>query len=325
MDENNNRLIFKNYECFKAIIEEGGVSKAAEKLFISQSSVSKYLKRLEDNIGLKLFSRESYPLSLTEAGELYLKYVQEIFALEREFKANIAKWKEGLRGEIKIGLPFFHSSIFFPLILKRFSENYPDIRIKAYEGSPQEIITMLSEGKVDFAVMFQLPHNYGNITFEYVLHERILFITNKSNPLIKGIDFDPQLEINKISNANFRRFNNEPFVLLKKSHNSRQLVQNYFHKLSFEPNIVLETSNINTAVNLVKTGTIVAFAPEIMLKFEKQATDVLLFQVDDPILQRELCIAHKPRNTLNKQHLLGIDISKEVILDYLESNESIVQ
>ncbi|MDR1250081.1 MAG: LysR family transcriptional regulator, partial [Treponema sp.] len=115
--ENNQkkRLIFKDYEYFMTIIEEGGVSKAAEKLFISQSSVSKYLKRLEDNLGLQLFNRESYPLCLTEAGDLYFKYIKKIFEQEKEFLTHITELKEGTRGTIRIGIAFWHSSIFFPV------------------------------------------------------------------------------------------------------------------------------------------------------------------------------------------------------------------
>ena len=319
-----NRLIFKDYQYFKAIIEEGGVSKAAEKLFISQSSVSKYLKRLEDNIGFELFSRKSYPLCLTEAGELYFNYVKQIYALEKEFRANIAEWKEGFRGVIKIGVPFFHSSIFFPGIFLRFNENYPNIRIRAYEGSPQEIITMLDQNKIDFAIMFLLPGRHDNIVFERLSYERILFVTNKSNLLVQKINFNPKLEVNTISNADFLQFRNESFVLMKKTHNSRQLVQNYFHQLNFEPNIVLETSNVNTAINLVKTGAAIAFIPEMLIKFREHATDILFFCGDDPILKREFGISYKAKNTLSEQHKLFIDISKELILEHINSDNGTI-
>ena len=62
-------MVFKNFEYFIAIAEEGSISKAAERLYISQPSLSKYLKRLEENFGEELFCRESYPLKLTKAGE----------------------------------------------------------------------------------------------------------------------------------------------------------------------------------------------------------------------------------------------------------------
>jgi len=314
MEEYQNRLIFKDYENFKAVVEEGGVSKAAEKLFITQSAVSKYVKRLEDNIGLKLFSRESYPLCLTEVGELYLKYINQIFALEREFRANVDEWKEGVRGVIKIGAAFFHSSIFFPVVIPEFHKNYPDVRIKAYEGSSHEVITMLDQDKVDFAI-FQLPCSYGNIIFEHLLYERILFVVNKSNPLVRNIDFDPKQEINIITNSDFLQFKNEPFVLMKNNQNSRQLVNNYFLKMNFKPTILLETSNVNTAANMVKNGMIVSFIPEMILKLKEQTTNLLFFQIDDPVLQRDLGIAYKATNTLTKQHRLFIDVSKSLIHD----------
>jgi DNA-binding transcriptional LysR family regulator len=158
------RLIFKDYEYFMTIIEEGGVSKAAEKLFISQSSVSKYLKRLEDNLELQLFNRESYPLCLTEAGELYFKYVKKIFEQEKEFLTNIAELKEGTRGIINIGIALFHSAMFFPVILPEFRRRYPNIHIEAHEGTSQDMIAMLEHDKVDFAI-FQLPSSYNNIIF----------------------------------------------------------------------------------------------------------------------------------------------------------------
>jgi len=321
MGDSNDRLIFKNYEYFKAVIEEGGVSKAAEKLFISQSSVSKYLKRLEDNIGFKLFSRQSYPLCLTKEGELYLKYVNQIFELEKDFKSTIFALKESRLGVIKIGIPFFHSSIFFPAITLTLNERYPQIQIKAYEGSAKEIMTMLDQDKVDFAVIFHLAHNNPNMVFERLVNERILLIIDKSHPVLKKIDFDPELEINKISNADFLIFKDEHFVLTKKGHNSRHMVQNYFDKLNFKPHIILETSNKTTVINLVGSGVALAFIPEIVLKFKTQKPDLLAFEIDDPVLQRELGIAYNADNMLIKHHRPLIDISKKIILDYLSPDK----
>ena len=317
MGENNTRLIFKDYQCFNAIAEEGSISKAAEKLFISQSSVSKYLKRLENNVGYKLFNRESHPITLTEAGELYLKYVKQIYVLEREFRNNATEWEREVRGELKIGIPVFHSSIFFPALFMKFKKNYPQIRIRAYEGSPHEITAMLDQNKIDFAITFRL-YDHGNIFFEHLLYERILCIIHTSNPVIHNFHVNLELEIRKISNTDFLRFGREPFVLMKKYHNSRQLVQNYFDKLNFKPNVVLETSNIDTAINLVKTGKVSALIPEMMLRFREQACDIAIFEIDDSVLQREMGIAYKAPHTPTRQQRLFIDLSRELIRDYLK-------
>jgi DNA-binding transcriptional LysR family regulator len=309
-----NRLLFKNYEYFLAIIEEGGVSKAGERLFISQSSVSKYLKRLEDNIGVKIFNRESYPLRLTEVGELYFKYIKEIIAKEKEFRACISELKEGARGTIKVGIALWHSSIFFPMILPVFNKRYPNIHIEVHEGSSQEVTAMIDRDEIDFAV-FQFSRQYSNIIFEHLVYERILFTVNENNPLLRSIDLKPNREVNTMSQADFLKFEKEPFVLLKPGQNSRALVQNFLNKMHIKPNIALETVNVSTVINVVKAGTGVTFVPEAVLKIKEQARELLFFQVDEPPLQRELGIAYKTTKILSKQDKLFIDCLKTLFHD----------
>jgi DNA-binding transcriptional LysR family regulator len=309
-----NQRIFKNYEYFMAIIEEGGISKAAEKLFISQSSVSKYLKRLEDNIGIQLFTRESYPLCLTEVGELYYKYIKGILSQEKELRAKIDELKEGTRGTVKVGITLWHSSIFFPVILPVFSKRYPNIRVEAHEGSSQEVIAMLDHDKVDFAI-FQFPSSYDNVIFEHLVYEQILFAVNETNPLLRSVDLETYQEVNTMSKTDFLRFKNEPFVFMQASQNSRALTQMYLSKLHIRPNIVLETRNVSTAINMVKSGIGVAFIPEMVLKIKDQAKGLLFFRVDEPPLWRELGIAYKAANKLSKQDELFIGAIRELIHD----------
>ncbi|MDR1931996.1 MAG: LysR family transcriptional regulator [Spirochaetales bacterium] len=297
-----------------AIIEEGGVSKAGEKLFISQSSVSKYLKRLEDNIGIKIFKRESYPLRLTEAGELYFKYIKEIIEKEKELRAGISELKEGTRGIIKTGVTLWHSSIFFPMILPVFSKRYPNIRIEAHEGSSQEVAAMIDRDEIDFAI-FQFSSQYCNLIFEHLVYERILFAVNEDNPLLQSIDIKPGQEVNTMSQTDFLRFSKEPFVLMKAGQNSRAIVQIFLNKMHLNPNIVLETLNVSTVINVVKAGMGVAFIPEAVLKIKEQTRGFLFFQVDEPLLRRELGIAYKSTKILSRQDKLFIGCLKELFHD----------
>jgi DNA-binding transcriptional LysR family regulator len=309
-----NRLLFKNYEYFITIIEEGGVSKAAEKLFISQSAVSKYVKRLEDAIGIKLFNRESYPLNLSEAGELYYRYIKNIVAQEKELKTEITNLKEGIQGLIKIGIAVWHSSIFFPVVFPVFGKLYPNIHIEAYEGTSQEVNTMIEHDKVDFA-LFQLPSSYDNIAFEHLSYERILFAVNKNNPLLQFVRFKAGLPVNAMSKTDFLRFSTEPFILMKTGQNSRALSQLYLNKVHLKPNTILETMNVSTVINMVKAGAGVAFIPEAALMLKENTEDIFFFQIDDPPLRRELGIAYKATGKLRRQDELFIDTLREIIHD----------
>ena len=77
-----------NYEYFVTIVETGSLTKAAEKLYISQPSLSQYLKRLENSLGIDLFDRGTLPLRLTFAGERYYQYVLQIMKLEENFRIS---------------------------------------------------------------------------------------------------------------------------------------------------------------------------------------------------------------------------------------------
>jgi DNA-binding transcriptional LysR family regulator len=176
------------------------------------------------------------------------------------------------------------------------------------------MIAMLEHDKVDFAI-FQLPSSYSNIIFEHLIYEPILFAVNKTNPLLQSISYDPGGEVNPMSNKDFLKFRNEPFVLMKTGQNSRVLAQLYCNKLYFKPNIALETWNVSTTVNLVKTGMGVAFIPGAVLNLKEQTKGLLFFQVDDPPLQRELGVAYKSTNTPARQAALFISTLKELIHD----------
>ena len=110
-------MYFKNCEYFMAIADEGSVSKAAEKLFISQPSLSKYLKRLEDNLGKPLFFRDSHPMRLTPAGEIYYRYIHEISERERRLKQEFTELESTPKGTVSVGITIWRSSVLLPLVL----------------------------------------------------------------------------------------------------------------------------------------------------------------------------------------------------------------
>lgn len=124
-------MYFKNYEYFLMIAEEGSISKAADKLYLTQPSLSKYLKRLEENLGVELFSRDRYPLALTQAGIIYKRYVEEIRAKERQLQQEFSEFREGLFGHVTLALTEWRSSVMLPALvslLSRAVSSYHPVR-----------------------------------------------------------------------------------------------------------------------------------------------------------------------------------------------------
>lgn len=306
-------MLFKNYEYFLTIAEEGSVSKAAERLYISQPSLSKYLKRLEERIGLDLFNRESYPLRLTSAGELYLNYVKDIVKKEKRLLLDFADIQNMDSGTVSIGLTVWRSSIILPLVLPHFKKRYPKIEVEVYEGSHQYLASLLEHDKVDF-VICHLPNQFQNVTFEHLHYEKILFCMNEMHPFLQRIGKQHgDVRIMSMGNNDFIQFSEEPFILLKQGQNLRDITQNFFNKLGQKPNIALETSNIVTAINAAKKGLGVTFAPEAVLRSPEQSQRLIFFSVDNPPLQWEVGFAFKTGIPLRKHVQLFMDCIREYI------------
>ena len=305
-------MFFKNYNYFLTIIETGGVSRAAEKLFISQTAVSKYLKRLESNLGFELFNRESYPLRLTEAGELYLEYVMNIVDMEKQLLKKLTGLEDTNRGTVKIGTGSWGTFITLPVVLPIFKQLYPNINIEINEGNHQELASMIEYDKIDCA-LFLKPHSYRNITFEHLYYEHILLAVNKANPILKSIKYDGK--VNALKCEDFKVFRHQPLIMYKQGLIAREIIMNYFNLLNIKPNIILEISNFVMALEMVIANMGIAFLPGTVLKKHQQTNKIVFFKMEDPGLQWEFGISYKIGNILNKQTQLLIDCIRSAFHD----------
>lgn len=304
-------MIFTNYEYFIAIAEDGSISKAAEKLYISQPSLSKYLKNLEKKVGVALFERTARSMRLTAEGQLFLKYVKEVAQREKRLLRDFEDVRNTESGTVSLALTVWRSSIVLPAVLPSFKAIHPNIDVVVYEGSHQYMASLFEKDKIDFAI-FHKPNRYNNVTFEHLMNEKILFCVNTQNPLLAGLssakDDSPYATM---TNEEFLRFSQEPLILLQTGQNIRDITQNYLNKLQIAPQIVLETSNIVTALNAAKAGLGVTFVPETMLSVLEQSQKLRFFSVDNPPLTWEIGIAYHTENILSKQAQLLVEHIKK--------------
>lgn len=224
--ERRKDMFFKNYEYFLKIAKEGNISKASAELFISQPSLSKYLKRLEESAGTKLFRRDSYPLKLTPAGEVYMEYVQNIIKINKKLQRDWSDIENSTRGKVTLGITVWRASILIPTVFSDFRKKYPNINIELLEGSHQYMFSLLEQNKVDFCIL-NLPNSSHNITFEHLAFEHILFTVNRHNPLLNKLDYDMNKQVNAMSQKDILQFKEEPFFMLKEGQNIRKITQNF--------------------------------------------------------------------------------------------------
>ena len=146
-------MVPKNPEYFLTIAAERSVSKAAERLYLSQPYLSQYLARLEKELGARLFDRSHTPLLLTPAGELYRSYLESVSLLGRRLDSQLSELQEHKGNTLHIGVAIWRGSVLLPDILPRYTADHPEVRIVLHEHPSNELLELIQNDVIDFAVL----------------------------------------------------------------------------------------------------------------------------------------------------------------------------
>lgn len=291
---NRGEFMLKNPLYFLTIVEEGNLSLAAQKLFLTQPALSKYIARLEEELGVELFYHHSSPLKLTPAGAHYLEYIRKAVHLEQQFKHTLAEMDNGPAGELSIGLTSWLGTYILPSILPKFMKEYPDVEIRILEGKSSSLLNALEKNQIDFYITY--PFNlekHSQYTCDIIFYEHILLIGNKS--YVESLHLMEKSEAGggPYPYLNLSLLKNENFILSPPGHNIFFLTENLFQKYHVFPSKVMHIGNIMTLVSLVNALNYFSFIPESAYKGGLLSDNIQKFTVDAPALQWPLAVFYK--------------------------------
>ena len=138
---------------FLETAREGNMTRAAERLFISQPTMSKQLKELEKELGTKLFIRSNYSIKLTEAGMLLRDRAEDILSLVDKTEAEFKSLEEADSGDIFVGAPESEAMSLFAEAVCSLQKKHPGIRCNIYSGNLTDVCERLDKGLLDFAIV----------------------------------------------------------------------------------------------------------------------------------------------------------------------------
>ena len=138
---------------FLETAREENMTRAAERLFISQPTMSKQLKELENELGVKLFRRSNYNIKLTEAGMLLRERAEDILSLVDKTLEEFKSLDDLSSGDIYVGAPESEAMEQFALVVSDLQKRYPGIRCNIYSGNMQDVCEKLDKGLLDFAIV----------------------------------------------------------------------------------------------------------------------------------------------------------------------------
>lgn len=227
---------------FTTLAEELHFSKAAEKLFIAQPPLSRQIKQLEDELGVKLFNRNKRNVALTPAGNYLKTQTNNLFYQIDNIKEQIKSIGEGTKGQLKIGYVGAAMHSILPSILQDMKQKFPEIKIYLHELDSEEQRKALLSGQIDVGFVRSAVINDKLLSVQ-VVEEPFALILPQKHPLALK------------RNLNLRDLAEDPFISFSKECglNIFENIQSLCHKAGFTPKISHETSQINTVIRLVES------------------------------------------------------------------------
>ena len=291
------------------IAEEGSITTAAKKLYISQPSLSLLLANVEKELGITLFDRSASRISLTYAGECYVGAAKSILSIKRELERQVNDIHNCQKGRLLIGCGRQLSSYLFPIIIPVFRNKYPGFTIKLLEERLPVLHNMLFSGDLDIIFTYA---NINNKKLECIplFDEEIVLLTPTS--------FKPSGVIKKDEHrfpiVGFSNIEEKPFVLFKTGNHLREITDKIFINFGIHPNIVLETDNWQTCVGMVIKEESFSILPHSFI-YEKDFSDNLSCYSIDGDYYRRMFIYYNKNTYLLKTIEKFVDIVQKTIND----------
>jgi LysR family hydrogen peroxide-inducible transcriptional activator len=285
------------------IAAERNFSRAAEKLHIAQPSLSQQLSKLEKEIGVLLFQRSTNSVELTHAGSLFVEKSQKILDMVEQLKQEMEDISQMKKGKLVVGSMPMTGSTILPLVVPAFQAAYPEIEISLVEETSANLETLTSNGQTDISLL-SLPLKEESLVYETLLEEEIVLAVPPQHPFAQR---KTAIHLNELGQ--------EAFIALKKGQGFRKLTLELCQQAGFTPNIVFESSNMETVQSLVAAGMGIAFVPYLISRrIGSEHAPIHLSLEGRPT--RTLVIACRKGRYISKAAEAFIDTMKQVMKNY---------
>lgn len=269
----------------KAVASEKSFSRAAEILFVSQPSLSKQIKNLENRLGILLLNRENNTISLTEGGKIFLQYSERILALCEESCRALNDVKNGDRGNLTVGASQTIGTYLMPRVLALFAQNYPQISIKVQVNSTRIIAKNVVNREIDIAVVGgEIPEELKkNIEIEKFVEDELILIIPKSHPF--ALKNKKRINKDDLYNLNFITLNSTSTI---RKFIDNILIQNNIKIKEF--NIILQLNSIEAIKTAVSLGLGAAFVSSSAIEKEIELKTIEVMAIENIKITRTLSI-----------------------------------
>ncbi len=298
--------MFKYSDYIYEIYKEKSFTKAAKNLFISQPALSATVRKLEEEMQVQLFDRSTTPLTLTPEGEAYIKAIEDIFSIKRDYENYIIDVSNLSVGSISVSGANFISSYVLPKIIVPFSEKYPMINIDLLESNSKTLVEELIEEKIELLIDYSFDPRL--IESYPLFDETILLCVPKSCGANKERS-DYALTCHDIQDGSYKRFKtpidlsilkDEKFLMMKTGNSMNYHGFKMCVEAGFNPEVTIFFDQLMTAYNMASSGLGVCFVTDTLVKAVAPDENLVYYKINSEYAKRTVYLLHKKKRYLNK-------------------------
>lgn len=251
-----------NLDWFIALSEQESFTKAAERLQISQQTLSARLVALEKTLEVKLVSR-GIPLSLTPAGTVVLLYAREQRQAREEMMRQIGEVTGSGAGVLKVGISHVRSQLIMPEVTLRMAKLLPKVRLQIVEGTNRELLRMAERAEVDVVVArFDDIHPGVDVS---PLYEEEIVLALHAKVLEAAMDMSAEEALERVQREGVVALADCPFVLGSLDDIAGRVAYSVLRNAGIKPHVIATSNNMATLLAMAQKGLGAVFCPTDVL------------------------------------------------------------
>lgn len=245
----------RQLEYFQMASHLKNITRAAERLNVSQPNITVAIKKLEAELGIQLFDRSQKQLSLTPEGTVFLNRIELALHNIQDAVSEVNDYKQLQKGTIKIGIPAMIGSYFFPKVFSSFQRHYSHLNMYLYEEGSLKILEKLERDEIDFGIAI-ISNVSPRLEVLPIARSQIVACVPTDHPLAaKG-----SMSIMDMEDLDL--------IMLKEGSTLRQTILQDLKSANITPNIILESNQTDTIKGLVENSVGVAYLLDFIVKDE---------------------------------------------------------
>lgn len=293
---------FSYYYIFNAVARTGNISQASRELFISQPAISKAIRKLEENLGTRLFIRNSRGVFLSEEGKILYEHTKTAFQEIEEGEERIKRRTELEIGQLRLGVSTTLCRFILLPYLKSFVKEHPHIKITIHCQPTLETLEYIEKGQIDVGLIVNTKKNH---------HLKMYSIGEIKDTFVATKAYLNHLK-EREGTETLDYFHSGNIMLMDQKNMTRQHINQYFAVQNIVPKQVLEVNSMDLLIEFAKTGLGIAGVTKNFVANEIREGQLIELPLPAPVPSREVCFAYDPR----MEHSIGL----QAFIDYIETS-----